>query len=217
MLPPLGTVIAVPENKSREEALKFFETTMLSNLAPAQPNSSDWRNRGVLLIATSISKSNGYHTVDHNQTEYIRSLGSKRLKAPGHLYSFIGASYMVTTNIDVSKGVANGTDATLQDICLRDSAAVRIAKLDGTLIHAVNAEDLLCLVFKHTASGWSEATLYPRFEKGCFPLITSKNSVKYRLGFSEKMFQVQVSQFPYVLSVVLTGQKVQGKTLEAIP
>ena len=215
--PPLGTVIAVPENQSREEALKFCEVTMLSNLPLIQRNSTDWRNRGVLLIEASISKSSGHQTVDPNQAEYIRSLGSKRLKAPGNLYCFIGAPYMVTINSDVCKGVANGTDATLEDICLRDSAVIRVAKLDdGTMTHAVYAEDVLCLVFKHTASGWSESLLYPRLDKGCFPLVVSKNCVKCRLGKSEKTFQIQVSQFPCVLSVVLTGHKVQGKTLDAI-
>ena len=216
LLPPLGTVIAVPENKSREEALKFCETKMRSSLAPVQPNSSDWRNRGSLLIEASVSKSTGHQTVDPKQEKYIRWLGSKRLKAPGQLCCFIGAPYMITTNSDVSKGVANGTNATLEDICLRDSATIRISKLDdGSFTHAVYAEDVLCLVFKHTASGWSEVSLYPGLEKGCFPIIASKNGVKCRLGTSAT-FQVQVTQFPCVLSVVLTGHKVQGKTLGAI-
>jgi hypothetical protein len=169
LLPPSGTVIAVPENKSREEALKFFETKMRSSLAPVQPNSSDWRNRGSLLIKASISKSTGHQTVNPKQEKYIRSLGLKRLKAPGQLCCFIGAPYMITNNTDVSKGVVNGTNATLEDICLRDSATIRITKLDdGSFTHAVYAEDVLCLVFKHTAPGWNEVSLYPGLEKVVF-------------------------------------------------
>jgi hypothetical protein len=76
---------------------------------------------------------------------------------------------MITNNTDVSKGVVNGTNATLEDICLRDSATIRITKLDdGSFTHAVYAEDVLCLVFKHTAPGWNEVSLYPGLEKVVF-------------------------------------------------
>jgi hypothetical protein len=50
------------------------------------------------------------------QIEAIRNLGSKKLGRSGYWYCIVDAPHIVTNNADVSKGVANGTLAFLQDM-----------------------------------------------------------------------------------------------------
>ena len=125
---------------------------------------------------------------------------------------------MVGHNADVSKGIANGTLAILVDVILKETASVRIKTLpNNQQLHAVYANDVLCIVFKHQLASWKQTIAFPTLELGCFPVIPIKKSLTYKLGNSDtQSFKVNITQFPCVSAMILTGYKVQGQSLHAI-
>ena len=125
---------------------------------------------------------------------------------------------MVGHNADVSKGIANGTLAILVDVILKETASVRIKTLpNNQQLHAVYANDVLCIVFKHQLASWKQTIAFPTLELGCFPVIPIKKSLTCKLGNSDtQSFKVNITRFPCVSAMILTGYKVQGQSLHAI-
>lgn len=116
---------------------------MLKNLPPINEGDLDWAGRGVILIQANISSKKGREStlMTPKDEEHIRSLAHDRLKAVGNLYAVIGAPYLVKKNADVTKGVANGTLALLQDVLLDGSAKILIVNIGGSrYVHAVYAQ-----------------------------------------------------------------------------
>ena len=102
---------------------------------------------------------------------------------------------MVGHNADVSKGIANGTLAILVDVILKETASVRIKTLpNNQQLHAVYANDVLCIVFKHQLASWKQTIAFPTLELGCFPVIPIKKSLTYKLGNSDtQSFKVNIT------------------------
>lgn len=76
---------------------------------------------------------------------------------------------------------------------------------------------VVCLVFEHVMAGWNNLPLFRNFPLGCFPVPSLSSNI--RLYLSDDKVQrnaIRVTQFPCVLSLVVTGHKVQGKTLDNI-
>jgi hypothetical protein len=73
------------------------------------------------------------------------------MKTVKDLVCVIGVTYMVNNNIDVTKGIANGTIATFYDVVLIPSAMIKIISLeDGNQVHSVYAVEVKCVILKHT-------------------------------------------------------------------
>ncbi len=90
---------------------------------------------------------------------------------------------MITTNTDVSKGVDNVTNTTLEDICLRDSATIRFTKLDdGSFTPEVSLLWLTCLScpLSFFISSNNETTFSFKFEKpgGLSKYFPSKENLR---------------------------------------
>ena len=213
--PPVGTIAAVPGNDSREAGLKFCERNMLFQLFTLSDGDTDWRSRGVLLVQAGISTAKNRRVLTPGEQDAFRKLNKETLKATGNLVCVLGASNLVTSNTNVSKGVANGTSSSLQDIILHDSAIIRIVHLSAsTSVHAVFAEDVKCLIMKHQLGEWKNRKLFESLPTGCFPIVPLKSSFKRSLEGIRRT--INVVQFPCVLSLILTGHKVQGQSLESI-
>lgn len=216
--PPHGTVAAVPENKAREQALRLCVKEMLMQLPFIETGHTDWRIRGVILLQARLSKTSSIEQIPLKQQKYIRKLPSKRLGAVGNLFCIIGAPYMVGTNSDVAKGVANGTLSVLQDVVLRPSCEIRIVNIDQNIqVHAVYADEVQCSIFKHSQAGWSLRPIYDTLPAGCFPVIPRQHSIICKMGnHANQRFRVQVTQLPCDLAMCLTGHKFQGQTTNSI-
>ena len=185
--------------------------------APVIPSSStEWRHRGILLIQASIERKSGSQHVRPEDAHYVRSLDQKRLGVVGNLYCVLGAAYRVSDNMDVSKGVANGTMCSLYDVCLKDEAFIRTVTLpDNTQVHAVYAKEVVCLLFQHKLATWLKSSAFPTLPPGVFPASHIESPVLCKLG-TQGSFRVTVTQFPCVLSLILTGHNVQVQTMQSI-
>lgn len=139
------------------------------------------------------------------------------MKTVKNLFCAIGAPYMVNTNIDVNKGIANGTIAKFCDIILTSNAQIRIVSLeDGNQAHAVYADEVKCLILRHTIPAQEQTKSFESLPTGCFPVTAIKCTVTCKLGSSGKSFKVRVTQLPCVSALVLTGHKIQGQTLNSV-
>lgn len=67
-------------------------------------------------------------------------MNSKQLGCIGNLFCIISSSYMVGSNSDVGKGVANGTLCCLKDVILVSDSCIRIVNVYGIEVHAVMYE-----------------------------------------------------------------------------
>ncbi|KAK4003752.1 hypothetical protein OUZ56_005507 [Daphnia magna] len=99
---------------------------------------------------------------------------------------------MMGTNVDVTRGIANETVTKLYDIILAPDAQIRIANVEnGNQCHAVYATEVTSAIFKHSSPLQREVTSFATLP-------------------------VKVTQFPCVSALVLTGHKIQGRTLDAV-
>ena len=70
---------------------------------------------------------------------------------------------------------------------------------------------------KHTSTLQQNATSFATLPIGCFPITSISHSVKCKLGATGSSFKVKVTQLPCVSALVLiTGHKIQGRTLDAV-
>lgn len=216
-LPDQPIPIAVSNNKPRENGIRYSELQLLYTLPPIAPQNSDWRSRGVLVIEATIkwsSKSKNSKPLSHADEEWIRKLSTKRLKGAGKLFCVLNTPYIVNVNEDVGSGIANGTRATLQDIILKDSAAIRVTEIGGREVHTVYADDVLCLIFKHTIASWLGTTRFPTLPPGCFPIVGYTHSLTKL--FRDNPGSAKITVFPCEFATIMTGHKMQGQTVDSI-
>lgn len=216
MRPPPGTIAVTPDNHAREAGLRQCERNLLSNISPIMPRDLNWRSRGVLLVESSLTTSNGSNLLSSCQQEFIRNLNNQKLGCVGSLLCVMSSSYMVGSNTDVGKGVANGTLCVLKDVVLCSGCSIRIVKVGGVEVHAVFSKDVICIIFQHVLDGWKDMSLFKNFPNGCFPVSPLANRIFVYLPGKPEKCGVRVLQFPCVLSLLLTGHKVQGKTLSNV-
>ena len=213
--PPKFTMTAVPFNEMREKALRYCEHRLLERL-PECRNPNNWRANGILLIKARIKPGKSSNPMTESQIESIRNLGSKKLGRSGNLYCIVDAPYIVTNNSDVSKGVANGTLAFLQDIILKANCVITLEKVkSGKIVPSVFASDVECLLFKHKNSAWNNVSPFSTLPKGWFPVIPSAKSIQINFNGAYRI-KIQMFQLPCVLSLALTGHKTQGLTADSI-
>jgi len=213
--PPKFTITAVPFNDMREKALRYCEQRLIQKL-PNCNNPNDWRTHGILLVKAVIKQTKKANPMTEQQIEAIRNLGSKKLGRAGNLYCIVDAPYIVTNNDDVSKGVANGTLAFLQDIVLKTGCTITLHELkSGKRVPTVYASDVECLLFKHKNSAWNNVSPFTTIPKGWFPIIPSTKAVECNFNGAYRT-KIQMLQLPCVLSLVLTGHKTQGLTTDSI-
>lgn len=77
-------------------------------------------------------------------------------------------------------------------------------------------KDVVSIVFKHVLEGWKDMNLFKNFPTGSFPVGPFTNRIFVYLSGKNEKSLIRVSQFPCVLSLVVTGHKVQGKTMDNI-
>ena len=150
-----------------------------------------------------------------DEANNIRNLSAKKIGFPGNLFCITGAPYLVSNNVDVANGVANGTLSWLYDVVIKPTAVIRLVTVaDDIQVHAVYANDVHCIVFKHKLEAWSTTASYPSLPAGCFPITPISKTINLLDRGGRK--RVKLIQFPCVLSSVLTGHKVQGISVDSI-
>lgn len=94
--PPPGTIVAVSDNKNRENGIRYCEINLRDKLQHNQLAPSEWRTTGVILIEVKISQASGHQPVCQQQGAYVRKLNTKRLGSAEPLYCVLDERYIMT-------------------------------------------------------------------------------------------------------------------------
>jgi hypothetical protein len=214
--PPVGAVVACPQNNLRAMVNNEVFTTYNSN-HPAVledqnpfPSPDAWRTRGALTIIGSITKSGKSTDIDPELVPFIQNMTWTDLD--GTLNLVLGGPMVTTFNYLVGGGIANGTEATLQDIILKNDATIKFDPQRG--VHVVDISSVKCLILRHHNETWLKSSLFSSLPPGCFAVTprTTSRSIHIR----GKMFTVNIKQISAMPFIGTTDHKLQGKTLAAL-
>lgn len=191
--PPHGTPMVVPYNSDRFDLItNSFHAYLRANplvmdsvtLRPLQT----WRERGALRIRARITTKDS-RFVDPKQLQQLADCVVKLpppLKADesgqkthlsGELNLVLGGLYMLTTNVQVASGMANGTMCRLVDVLVYRELDINIDYSDITLfsggLHTTSIDNVQGLVFRHEQQFWKEQNRFKHLPTGCFPVVSS--------------------------------------------
>ena len=220
LIPPT-TPAAVCWNKPREAGIQHAVGEYIKTIPPIQPGDTDWRARGVLLIQADINKCAGGQPLTEQAKRGFRNnarVGKSKIFL--NLFMILGAEYMNFDNRSVQGKVSNGSVGTLDAVVLKPGARIRTVSLDdGTnvSVHAVYASQVDTLVFKHSIKNFKTLDAFPELGPGRFPVEAKTTQKKFRVSKDNStMVKARVTQFPVGLACILTGHKMQGRSLDSI-
>ena len=244
--PPLHAKVAVPENNPREKlnllGFNAYVKARFCKLSEQEKKNMpqvSWRKIGALRIIAEVKEVLDRVEQPKASSELKKSVFSlteaNRNHLPAHLNVVIGQDINVTHNVDVPRGIANGTSAVLVDVYVDDNC-VRWSKT--AQCHCAKASDVQGLLLKHHRLPYAEEAHYPPLPPGCFPLQVldkrrnaincEKPVVKVQKGTDKNgntverlkkqmvKTRVRIYQFPAVSVFSLTGHKTQGTTTDAL-
>jgi hypothetical protein len=227
--PPNGTIVAVPENKEREQlnsiAFRRFVDAKVAALplsASANMARVSWRRVGAIRVLMDVREVKNrvcLESISLKKKKAILALPeSDRNRLPYCLDLIVGGHVVVTNNVCVAKGVANGTDGTLVEVYL-DESAVRWS--NTAQCHVINASDVQGVVVQNHQPPFDAEAHYSPLPVGHFPLqcLDKKRSTdKYTINVNGRNVNLsaKLTQLPLVSMFALTGHKCQGRTLPAL-
>ena len=135
-------------------------------------------------------------------------------KMCGHLKVFIGCPMMTTTNVDVSKGISNGTLFTLSKIIFKHIDKIKYPKTSvGIVIPTTKASNIDFLVLKHLPGPFEEKEMIKNLPG--YITVPGRKSRMPSIPWNEniKTINATITQFHCLPAFSLTGHKTQGATL----
>jgi hypothetical protein len=124
---------------------------------------------------------------------------------------------MLTRNTSVKQGQANGSQATLQKVVLKQGEQPAIVLVGGNIpVAAVQSSQVSHLVLKHSNS---------RIEPATFKLFPAKHSMKARMlkphalqtkGKETETLILKAKQVPLIVNNASTGHKLQGTSVDSL-
>lgn len=133
-------------------------------------------------------------------------------RADPFLCLFYHCHVMCCSNENVSGGVANGTTALFEGICLKEGRTTHPIQVDGMWVHAVDVDDIEYMKLR-----WYDCKF-----TGSFQLKPTRRlfKVMYPVQMGDKTKKVPTSVyltcFAINLNTATTGFKLQGSTVEYI-
>lgn len=205
--------MVVGTNVERLQGLYEIEKKILKeNNRQKQFNFKDWRHQGILLIRANLLHKSTKQPLKASQETWMRDCISaqKDVGIMGNLYCILGECYIITKNIDVSSGIANGTLCELIDVVFHDDSETMIVNdRNNDPVHSVFAKQVKALIFKHVLHGYDNSCYYDPLPKGCFPLLSESTSTTLHLN---QKISLNIVQFPCLPAKILTGHRVQGQS-----
>jgi hypothetical protein len=145
----------------------------------------------------------------------IKFPGSTSLRINSMLKLCSGCPNMVSENIHVRAGVANGAQATFQSLVLKHGDTVSRTAVDGTGINCEFASQGSHPLLKHHSSGNQAAfKLVPK--KHAFNANYPKPEALRSGGSKTEKIKMSAIQFPLISNNATTGHKLQGSSKDAI-
>ena len=142
--------------------------------------------------------------------------GTGRLDPVLRLY--IGCPVMLTQNICVANGLANGSTAVVTKICLKESTSAATVLLDGEIpVRGVSASDVECICLQHMNKRVEpqQFTLSP--EQYTFQAHMLKPQARQFKGSPKREYlRMKGTQIPIVLNGATTAHKLQGTGVDNI-
>jgi hypothetical protein len=124
-----------------------------------------------------------------------------------------GCELLLGDNVDVTKGLANGTRGILKGYKMKPGQATHTTCVNGYFVNAVFATQLESVVCTHIGSKY----------KGDFEIEPSKNKSVIQIPnpvIQEKQSRIKqpvhITQVPLIRNLATTGHKLQGQTKESI-
>jgi hypothetical protein len=145
----------------------------------------------------------------------IKFSGTTSLRVDPMLKLYSGCPLMVSDNIHVRAGVANGTQATFQSLILKSGNTVSRTTVDGIELDCVFASQVSHLLLKqHGTANQSTFKLEPK--KYSFTANYPKPEA-LRTGRSKtEKIKMSAILFPLISNNATTGHKLQGASKDAI-
>jgi hypothetical protein len=145
----------------------------------------------------------------------IKFPGSTSLRIDPMLKLYSGCPLMVSENIHVRAGVANGTQATFQSLVLKCGNTVSRTTVDGIEIDCVFASQVSHLLLKQHGTG-NQSTFKLEPKKYSFT-ANYPTPEAFRTGRSKtEKIKMSAIQLPLISNNATTGHKLQGASKDAI-
>ena len=202
-------MVITPRNRHRIAINRKFTEEHIRAVNRAMPPTATWRQRGVLLIDGVFHR---YRPYDRNPPRYDehwqktwRRIATE--ETMGNKYApvlsvIIGRRYMLTQNVNLSHGVANGMWAVVRDVRLREGAVPRWDKEAGA--HRIDATDVEGLVVRYPDRDWGSQKLHTDLPLGHFlialddPANAPPGSKRFDIELGGDVKKFRVSQFPLI-------------------
>lgn len=223
-LPP-DTPIAVQLNRDRDvKNTAIFHHQLLEDIRTTGTNT-----QSVMLFAGDVHIKQGgtflpcmspfmamYQHCGEDDLDY----GDHSSRLDPVLKLRVGSRVMVTRNINVTAGIANGTVATVEEIVLKSgSQGFNVDLADGVSVLGVYSDQVDYIKLKHT-----DPSIQPEFfqmipeASTIHPLIPLHPSNGIQVGGKKnrEKWTVRVVHFPLVLCWATTVHKLQGQSLDRL-
>ena len=178
-----------------------------------------WKERGVLFVDAVLEPAN-----TEIRPEILRKI--KRYGNETHLGNkmamtlriIMGRRYMVTANISVPTGLANGMLVQVLDVRLKEGV---VPTWDAEQqAHRVRATDVELIAARFLNDEWRDFVIHPELGPGicvldaCPP--TRQHQPVLKMKLNTEIFSFKATQFSLLQAHAITGHKVQGRTTNRI-
>lgn len=144
-------------------------------------------------------------------------VSNKKARMDPVLRLYAGCRLMLTDNISVKDGLANGTQATLVKVVLKHGVTTRRVTLANNLtVKAVYASEVANIVLKHTNDRISPPVFSLEPKSFTFKAkILKPQSLRTKPDDRETL-NMQAVQVPVVINNATTGHKLQGSGVDTL-
>ena len=219
---PTEELVIVPDNVCMEKINHQFTSMNAHMIHRNMKEETFWRKRGALWIDAKITSTKSlsgrrkgpYRDLPVNLPRQLRKYVTQKdldKKKAMTLRVLLGhARYMVTVNSNLSHGIANGMQASIVDIRLKDGVQPQWDPINK--VHRVLATHVDCLVLRYHNEDWAKKELHKSLPAGHFLLgLAHPRNHIVKINYLQR--KIRVTQFPIIQAHAVTGHKAQGMTV----
>ena len=214
---PLETKYAVFHNEKRTEINASVFRSHLKTYNKGKSESEIPLTAIVIMSTTKWKKSQRNLSFDQRKVLFEECSESHckigiQMGSP-FLCLFAGCNLMVTKNIEVLDGIANGTTCLVRKVILKPEAELKQIKMYDCWVNAISIEDV-----EHIEVEWLDCDKFV----GKFRLTSEKGTfrVKYPIcefGVNQRVnTNIELQYLPVIVNHATTGHKLQGKTVASL-
>ena len=219
---PEGIQYATYENRDRDA----INTALFEKRCTECKEKYGAINDSVLVLSDNIKVRNGnkqyvpfgnpmYFWKHCGENEICLSQGRGRLDPVLKLYR--DGPFMLTTNVEVGNGLANGTRAYFKQLLLKAGRSSFTLKLDsGVEVKAVYASDVMHIVMEHSIKDITPSTFHIKPAEYTFHAKMLKPLALQTKKQEREKIQMKCTQLQVISTDATTGHKLQGRGVETL-